>query len=815
MRAIYGVKYNVVQEKNVNFALYNFLNYKNMSADYKITNIYDNLLSLSEEDIKNRYITPSIEAKGWTKNQTRMEYTIKEKLEFTDGKIIIKGRKAKRGNRKSADYLLFHKNNYPLAIVEAKDASKEVAHGIQQAIDYARILDVPFAYSSNGMGFVEHDMKKGTERHLSMAEFPTPEELWNRYKSNYDITENIEEIIKQPYFYREGINRPRYYQRIAINRTIEAVAKGQRRIMLVMATGTGKTCTAFQIIHRLYESKAVKKILYLADRNILIDQTILNDFAPFNEKGILTKVKAKNLESQYDIYMSLYHQLSGDEDEEAFRQFKPEFFDLIVVDECHRGSAKENSRWRKILDYFSGAIHIGMTATPKETEDVSNSHYFGEPVYTYSLKQGIDDGFLAPYRVLRFGIDKDLEGYIPEEGKIDVNGQLIEHRVYTSKDFDRKLIIDKRTETVAKRITEYLKQTDRFSKTIVFCVDEEHALRMREALINENQDLVAQNDKYIMRITGSDDLGKQQLENFIDNNCRYPTIVTTSKLLSTGVDCKMVKLIVLESNINSMTEFKQIIGRGTRLVWDRDKRFFTIMDFRKATLLFSDPEFDGPATSTYEGDGEKPVPPAIDDEKEDREEFSDDPDKVEEPEMKYRVSDVSAKIISTTELIYGPNGKLIANHSENFKNLINEKFETEEAFRNAWLTGDRAGIMSEFEENGVDFNRFKSQIGNDVDVFDIIMMIGFNKDARLKAERIEGVKESSIYTELNDTQKLIVDELLSIYLQNDCIAIEKMNVLDTPNFAEMGGLIPCARIMGGKPKYLNFIKELIGKIYEE
>lgn len=771
--------------------------------------------SLSEEDIKLRYITPAIESSGWTKNQTRMEYTIREKTEFTDGKIIIKGRKAKRGNRKSADYLLFYKNNYPLAIVEAKDATKDVAHGIQQAIDYARILDVPFAYSSNGLGFVEHDMKKGTERQLSMAEFPTPEELWNRYKGNYEITESVEEIIKQPYFYREGINRPRYYQRIAINRTVEAVAKGQRRIMLVMATGTGKTCTAFQIIHRLYESKAVKKILYLADRNILIDQTILNDFAPFNEKGILTKVKAKNLESQYDIYMSLYHQLSGDEDKEAFRQFKPEFFDLIVVDECHRGSAKENSRWRKILDYFKDAIHIGMTATPKETEDVSNSHYFGEPVYTYSLKQGIDDGFLAPYRVLRFGIDKDLEGYIPEEGKVDVNGQIIEHRVYTSKDFDRKLIIDKRTETVAKRITEYLKQTDRFSKTIVFCVDEEHALRMREALINENQDLVAQNDKYIMRITGSDDLGKQQLENFIDNNCRYPTIVTTSKLLSTGVDCKMVKLIVLESNINSMTEFKQIIGRGTRLVWDRDKRFFTIMDFRKATLLFSDPEFDGPATSTYEGDGEKPVPPAVDDDTEDMEDFSDDPDKVEEPEMKYRVSDVSAKIISTTELIYGPNGKLIANHSENFKNLINEKFETEEAFRNAWLNSDRAGIMSEFEENGVDFNRFKSQIGNDVDVFDIIMMIGFNKDARLKAERIEGVKESLIYTGLNDKQKQIADELLAIYLQNDCIAIEKIDALNLPNFAEMGGLIPCARIMGGKPKYLNFIKELIGKIYEE
>jgi type I restriction enzyme R subunit len=431
------------------------------------------------------------------------------------------------------------------------------------------------------------------------------------------------------------------------------------------------------------------------------------------------------------------------------------------------------------------------------------------------LKQGIDDGFLAPYRVLRFGIDKDLEGYIPEEGKVDVNGQIIEHRVYTSKDFDRKLIIDKRTETVAKRITEYLKQTDRFSKTIVFCVDEEHALRMREALINENQDLVAQNDKYIMRITGSDELGKQQLENFIDNNCRYPTIVTTSKLLSTGVDCKMVKLIVLESNINSMTEFKQIIGRGTRLVWDRDKRFFTIMDFRKATLLFSDPEFDGPATSTYEGDGEKPVPPAIDDDKEDRDDLPDDTDKVEEPETKYRVSDVSAEIISTTELIYGPNGKLIANHSENFKNLILEKFDGEEEFRNAWLNGNRAEIMSEFEENGVDFNRFKQQIGSDVDVFDIIMMIGYNKDARLKAERIEGVKESAIYACLNEKQKQIADELLAIYLQNDCIAIEKIDALNLPNFAEMGGLIPCARVMGGKPKYLNFIKELIGKIYEE
>lgn len=765
---------------------------------------------LSEEDIKNRYITPALESKGWSKDMTRMEFTIREKTEFTDGKIIIKGRVAKRGQRKSADYLLYNRNNYPIAIVEAKDANVPVGHGIQQAIDYAGILDVPFAYSSNGLGFVEHDMKNGTERQLAMDEFPTPEELWARYKGDYDITPDVEKIIKQPYYYREGINRPRYYQRIAINRTVEAVSRGQRRVLLVMATGTGKTCTAFQIIHRLYASKTVKKVLYLADRNILIDQTILNDFAPFKEKNILTKVSARNLDSAYDIFMSLYHQLSGDDDMETFRQFSPDFFDLVVVDECHRGSAKENSRWRKILDYFKDAIHIGMTATPKETEDVSNSHYFGEPVYTYSLKQGIDDGFLAPYRVLRFGIDKDLEGYVPEVGKLDVYGQEIEHRVYTSKDYDRKLIIDKRTELVAKRVTEYLKQTDRFAKTIVFCVDEEHALRMRQALINENQDIVVNNDKYIMRITGSDDLGKQQLENFIDNNCRYPTIVTTSKLLSTGVDCKMVKLIVLDSVINSMTEFKQIIGRGTRLVWDRDKRFFTIMDFRKATLLFSDPAFDGPATSTYDADGGKPynTPEGEDDGGNDGGEETDN-------QTKFRVNDVDAKIISTLELIYGNDGKLIANHAENFKNLITSKYPDADAFKNAWLSGDRNVIISDFEENGVDFNRFKEQIGTDVDLYDIILMVGFNYDARIKVERIASAKEAPAYTSLNDAQKAIVDVLLEIYSQGEIVNIEKVDALDVPQFSKFGGLIPCVKTMGGKTKCLSIIDELIKAIYEE
>lgn len=773
----------------------------------------DKFKDLSEEDIKNRFITPALEKSGWSKEQMRMEFPMRENIPFTDGKVIIKGKTAKRGTRKSADYLLYHHNNFPIAIVEAKDMNHDVAHGIQQAIDYARILDVPFAYSSNGTGFVEHNMRTGEERELSIDAFPTAEQLWAIYKNDNAITETVEKVIKEPYFYREGIHKPRYYQRIAINRTVEAVAKGQKRILLVMATGTGKTCTAFQIIHRLYsarESTGIKKILYLADRNILIDQTIQQDFAPFKDKGVLTKVQKGVLDSSYDIFMSLYHQLSGDDDMEVFRQFKPEFFDLVIVDECHRGSAKDNSRWRKILDYFGSAIHIGMTATPKETEDVSNSHYFGEPIYTYSLKQGIDDGFLAPYRVLRFGIDKDLEGYIPEQGKIDVYGQEIEQKVYTSKDFDRKLVIDQRTETVAKRITEYLKQNDRYAKTIVFCVDEDHALRMRQALINENKDLVAINDKYIMRITGSDQLGKQQLDNFIDNNCKYPTIVTTSELLSTGVDTKMVKVIVLDCVINSMTKFKQIVGRGTRLVWNRDKRYFTIMDFRKATLLFSDPEFDGPASSVFEGDGTEPIPPLTDEE----DDHDIDPDDTEEDTRKYRVNDVDAKIISELELIYGEDGKLIANHSDNFKRLITETYETADDFDADWVHGDKQAIINAFEEKGVDFNRFKESIGHDVDVYDIIRMVGFDIEAKLKSERIQNVKDDDMYLKLLPEQQRIVDALLKIYEISDVMAIEDLRVLDVPAFNDFGGFIPTIKKMGGKAKYLSFVGKMIEKLYE-
>ena len=765
---------------------------------------------LSEEDIKNRYITPAIEKSGWNKEQMRMEYSIRFNEPFTDGKIIVKGKVASRGKIKKADYLLNHHNNFPIAIVEAKEMGLDVAQGIQQAIDYARLLDIPFAYSSNGKGFVEHDMLTGVEKNLNIDQFPTPQELWTRLCNSRGITEQVAEVIKEPYYYKEGVNKPRYYQRIAINRTVEAVAKNQRKVLLVMATGTGKTYTAFQIIHRLHATKKVKKILFLADRNILVNQTIINDFAPFKDKNILTKVEKRTLDSAFDIFMSLYHQLSGDDEMEVFRQFKPDFFDLIVVDECHRGSAKDNSRWRKILDYFSSAIQIGMTATPKETEDVSNSEYFGEPVYTYSLKQGIEDGFLAPYRVLRIGIDKDLEGYTPEDGKLDMYGQEIEQKVYTSKDFDRTLIIDERTQTVAKRVTEFLKASgDRYSKTIVFCVDEDHALRMRQALINENTDMCKINDKYVMRITGSDAIGKSQLENFIDNNSRYPTIVTTSELLSTGVDCKMCKIIVLDKVINSQTIFKQIVGRGTRLVWNKDKRFFTILDFRKATQQFSDPEFDGPASSVYIGPKE-PLPTP--DEPDTPPNSTDDP---QEEHKKYRINNEPVSIISELELLYGDDGKLIANHTENFKLLVSQRFSNKEEFKSYWLNHNKKDIEKSFEEKGVDFNRLQVQVGFDIDVYDIILMIGFDEDAKIKVERANNAKDSDVFLSLNEEPRKIISDVLDFYINKGITEIEdNIEIFKLKEFAPYGGYVPTVKKLGGKLKYLSTLKELIIKIYE-
>src|SRR3972149_11331851 len=570
-----------------------------------------NKRELSERDICTKYITPALREAEWDINKQ-----IREELTFAPGKIHVKGNLAARGKFKRADYILYYKPNGPLAVIEAKDNNHSVRDGIQQALDYALALDVPFAYSSNGDGFVEHDrtVKEGqVEKELALNEFPSPKELWERYLKWKSIPKEIEPVITQDYYYDPTGKAPRYYQQIAINRIIEAIAKGQNRILLVMATGTGKTYVASQGSWRLWKSGVKKRILFLADRNILIDQTRINDFKHFGEK--MTKVTNRKVDKSYEIYLALYQAITGTEEwKNIYRQFSREFFDLIVVDECHRGSAAADSEWREVLEYFTEATQIGMTATPKETQYVSNIDYFGEPVYFYSLKQGIEDGFLAPYKVIRVFIDKDIEGWRPPKGLLDKYGREIEDRIYNIKDYDRTLVIDDRTQLVAKRISDYLKGTDRFSKTIVFCEDIDHAIRMRQSLINENADLVAENVKYVMRITGDDQIGKNELDNFINPEEQYPVIVTTSRLMSTGVDAQTCKLIVLDKNINSLTEFKQIIGRGTRVREDFGKMYFTIIDFRNATRLFYDPDFDGVPVQVYEPKpGDPTVPPVVED----------------------------------------------------------------------------------------------------------------------------------------------------------------------------------------------------------
>ncbi|MCZ7401750.1 MAG: DEAD/DEAH box helicase family protein [Candidatus Methanoperedens sp.] len=563
--------------------------------------------ALSERDICTKYITPAVVQAGWN-----LYTQIREEVTFTRGRVIVKGRLWNRGEAKRVDVLLSYKPNIPVAVIEAKDNNHSVGDGMQQALVYADMMDVPFVYSTNGDAFIEHDRtaKSGVlEKEIALDAFPSPEELWRRYCAWKGIDDSNKQIITQDYYTDSSGKIPRYYQLVAINRTIEAIVRGQNRILLVMATGTGKTFTAFQIIWRLWKSRMKKRILYLADRNILIDQTKTNDFKPFG--SAMTKIENRNADKSYEIYLSLYQAVSGPEEwKNIYKQFSPDFFDLVIVDECHRGSAAEESAWREILEYFSSATQIGMTATPKETKEVSNIHYFGEPIYTYSLKQGIDDGFLAPYKVVRIDLDKDLTGWRPEKGKLDKYGSEIDDRIYNQIDFDRTLVLEQRTQLVAKKITEYLKATDRFDKTIVFCEDIDHAERMRQALVNENGDLVSQNRKYVMRITGDNEEGKKELDNFILPESKYPVIATTSRLMNTGVDAQTCKLIVIDQRIQSMTVFKQIIGRGTRINEDFDKYYFTIMDFKKATELFADPMFDGDPVVVYNpGPHDPPVPP--------------------------------------------------------------------------------------------------------------------------------------------------------------------------------------------------------------
>ncbi|MGN7410616.1 EcoAI/FtnUII family type I restriction enzme subunit R [Sporosarcina sp. SAFN-010] len=774
---------------------------------------------MTEEDIKNKFITPAIDQSGWdVKTNVFFEHS------FTDGRVIVRGNLTTRAPRKRADYLLMHKKNYPIAIIEAKDNRHSVGAGMQQAIEYARILDVPFAYSSNGDSFLEHDMLTGKERELSIDEFPSPESLWERYEREKGLTEEQKEVINEPYYFQLGDKTPRYYQRIAVNRTVEAIAKGQNRALLVMATGTGKTYTAFQIIYRLWKAGKKKKVLFLADRNILIDQTMTNDFKPFEK--VMTKVENRKLDSSYEIYLALYHQLAGDEGEEPFRQFKPDFFDLIVIDEAHRGSAKEESAWRKVLDYFSteNTTHIGLTATPLKTKDVSSTDYFGQPIYTYSLKEGIDDGFLAPYKVIRVGLDVDLEGYRPKKGKLDIHGNLVDDREYNIKDYDRTLIIDERTETVAKRITEFLKKTDRLAKTIVFCIDIDHAERMRQALVNENADLVKENPRYVMRITGDNPEGKAQLDNFIDRESQYPTIVTTSKLLTTGVDAKTCKLIVLDSNINSMTEFKQIIGRGTRLDPEHGKEYFTILDFRNASRLFADPDFDGTPEGVVDVPPDGPIidpsPTPPDDEPTDGFPPHPEPgtggDDPGEPLKKFRINDVDVKVINERVQYYDKGGLLITESLTDYtkKNILKE-YATLKDFLKKWNSEQKKqAILDELAEHGVLLDALRENENlADLDDFDLICHLAFDQPALTKAERANNVKKRGYIYQYKDVARPVLETLLDKYKDEGINQLEGTEVLELKEFEKFGSPLKIVKAFGGKKKYMEAVRELQDEIY--
>ena len=767
---------------------------------------------MTEEDIKLQFITPAIEGAGWDRQrQIRMEYN------FTDGRVIVRGNVTARGRRKRTDYLLYYKPNLPLAIVEAKDNRHSLGAGMQQGIEYAQCLDVPFVYCSNGDGFLEHDMKRGTEREIKLDEFPSPEDLWTRYKSDTAMTPEQEQLITEPYYFQPGDKTPRYYQRVAINRTIDAIARGQNRILLVMATGTGKTYTAFQIIHRLWKSGRKKKILFLADRNILVDQTMQQDFKPFAK--VMTKIEGKKLDSSYELYLSLYQQLAGDENEEPFRAFSPDFFDLIVIDECHRGSAKEDSRWRRILEYFSNATQIGLTATPKETKEVSNISYFGEPIYTYSLKQGIDDGFLAPYKVLRVGLNRDLEGWRPVAGQRDIYGYEIDDREYNLKDYDKNLIIDERTIAVAKRITRFLKENDRFAKTIVFCVDIDHAERMRQALVNENQDMVAQNPKYVMRITGDNAEGKAQLDYFIAEDSPYPVVVTTSKLMTTGVDCKTCKLIVLDNNINSMTEFKQIIGRGTRLKPDYGKEYFTIMDFRNACRLFADPDFDGDPIVIIDGGDptfDPPVAPSTPPQPDPGLGPGSGPVDPPEKKHKFRVRGVEVTILNERVQYYDKDGKLITESVTDYskKNILGE-YATLDAFLRAWKGDKRKqAIIEELQERGVLLEALREASGNkDIDDFDLICHIAYDQAPLTKAERANNVRKRGYLYKYSGLAQEVLNALLDKYMDEGIRDIESLEILSNDPFRKFGTPMKIAKLFGGKAGYIQAVKDLQNEIY--
>lgn len=762
---------------------------------------------LSETDIRTKYITPAIVKAGWNPiTQMREEYAI------TKGRIIARGKTCKREAPLKADYVLFYKPNKPIAIIEAKDNNHTMSDGMQQALGYASMMDVPFVFSSNGDGFVFHNKyitEGDAEIPLTLDEFPSPEMLWKMYHEQNHIAPVQDAIMNEPYYSDNPDKMPRYYQMNAINKTVEAISAGQNRVLLVMATGTGKTYTAFQIIWRLWKAGIKKRILFLADRTALISQTFTNDFAPFKDK--MTWVTKQHFDTAHEIYLALYQGLTG-EDEDAnalFSQFSPGFFDLIVVDECHRGSAKADSQWREVLEYFTSATQIGLTATPKETSDVSNIDYFGEPIYTYSLKQGIDDGFLAPYRVIRVFFDRDIEGFVPYEGQLDDNGEIIDNRVYNTTDFDKNIVLEKRTKLVAKTVSDYLKKHDcRMDKTIFFCVDQEHADRMRQALVNENADLCAVDDRYIMRITANDEAGVKQLDNFRNVESQYPTLVTTSKLLSTGVDVQTVKYIVLDSNIRSMTEFKQIIGRGTRVREDLGKLYFTIFDFRDVTRLFHDPDFDGPIEQQddYEpgkpGDGpEAPPKPKT-------------PSSEKKP--KYVLGNTTVTVSQKHVQYLDKSGNLITESLIDYtKRNVLDKYASLDVFLSAWNDAERKqAVVEELEKRGVFFDDLCDEVGKDLDPFDMILHIVFDQPPLTRKERAEHVRKRNYFTKYGEKAAAILDALLVKYADSGLDDLENVDVLKVDPIKQYGTQVYIVNtIFGGIAKFREAIKELEAAIY--
>ncbi|RTR34760.1 EcoAI/FtnUII family type I restriction enzme subunit R [Shewanella atlantica] len=813
-----------------------------------------NKAKLTETDIITKFIMPAITDAGWD-DMTQ----IRQEVKLRDGKVIVRGQLGVRKTVKSADIVLYHKPSMPLAVIEAKANKHEVGKGMQQGLDYARLLEVPFIFASNGDGFIFHDKTKlGTsEEHLleseiSLEDFPSPQVLWDRYCTWKGYTSVQLPIINQEYYDDGSGKHPRYYQLQAINKTVEAISSGKDRVLLVMATGTGKTYTAFQIIYRLWKARAKKRILFLADRNILVDQTRINDFQPFGPS--MTKITGRTVDPAYEIHLALYQALTGpEESQKAYKQVDPDFFDLIIIDECHRGSAADDSAWREILEYFSSAAQVGLTATPKETDEVSNSDYFGDPAYTYSLKEGIEDGFLAPYKVVRVDIDVDLQGWRPTKGQIDNNGEVIEDRIYNQKDFDRTMVIDERTQLVAETITNYLKRTDPMAKTIVFCNDIDHAERMRRAIANLNPKQMAKNDKFVMKITGDDELGKAQLDNFINPKKAYPVIATTSELMTTGVDAKTCKLVVLDQNIQSMTKFKQIIGRGTRIDDRYGKLWFTILDFKKATELFADERFDGTpekvmiVTPTDIEDDDTDID-GIDASGEENEvddqdnPLHDDFSGTEQGEgeqdgsnsgnqgadgewkddetrkvNKYRVSGVSVSKVAERVQYYDSDGKLVTESFKDYtRKTMAKQFSSLDEFVKRWNESDRKqAVIDELANEGIIWQALEDEVGKEMDPFDMICHVVYDQPPLTRKERANSVKKRNYFTKYSDTAQTVLENLLLKYADMGVQEIESMQVLKVQPFNEIGSLSEIVKKgFGGKKEYEQAISELEAEIYQ-